>query len=119
MTQHDDPLTTAGRHLRAAADAIEAAIEDRSKAGSKQRSKGPSKSRPRPPTCAADHLRQHRPGYPSKIDTDPDLRAFIFARIDTMSFPKLDAAAAFPPDRRLGKTAIHKWWTRNMARHRR
>ena len=67
------------------------------------------------PHSAAEHRRQHRPGVPAKIEADPELRAFILARIDRMTFYQLqDAiAAAFPPDRRVAKSAIHRWWTKN------
>ncbi|WP_187430475.1 hypothetical protein ROLI_006400 [Roseobacter fucihabitans] len=62
------------------------------------------------PSHAARHLREHRPGRPSKIDSDPELHAFINARIDTMTFPALEKAVAkkFPPNRRVGKNAIHQ-----------
>jgi hypothetical protein len=55
-------------------------------------------------------------GDPSKNDADPELRAFILARIDHMSFPAIaaDVAAQFPEPRRVRKTAIHDWWTRNL-----
>jgi len=63
----------------------------------------------------AEHRRQHRPGFPARIDADPELSVFILARIDTMTFHQLQdtVAAAFPPHRRIRKTAIHRWWTRN------
>ncbi|WP_187428365.1 hypothetical protein [Roseobacter fucihabitans] len=59
---------------------------------------------------AARHLREHRPGRPSKIDSDPELHAFINARIETTTFPALEKAVAkkFPPKRRVGKNAIHQ-----------
>jgi hypothetical protein len=64
-----------------------------------------------PPACA--HRRAHRPGRPRKIDSDTELRAFIEARIDRMTFVDLEAEIAknFPPDRRVRKSAIHAWWT--------
>lgn len=62
-----------------------------------------------------EHRRLHRPGVPSKLDTDPELRAFVLARMDRMTFPQLaDAVAAhFPPERRVRKSAIHRWWRKN------
>jgi len=41
----------------------------------------------------------HRVGTPSRIDTDPELRAFVEARIATRTFADLvaDIADAFPP----------------------
>ncbi|KHQ53004.1 hypothetical protein [Mameliella alba] len=66
-----------------------------------------------PAPCA--HRRAHRPGRPAKIDTDAELRAFILARIDALTFPQLEAevAKAFPPARRVRKSAIHAWWTKH------
>jgi hypothetical protein len=63
-------------------------------------------------TFPPDHRRAHRPGRVPKIDSDPELRAFIEARIDAMTFNEVaDAvAAAFPPERRVRKSAIHEWW---------
>ena len=63
-----------------------------------------------PPAC--EHRRAHRPGRPRKIDRDPELRAFIQARINRMTFNDVaDAVAkAFPPARRIGKSAIYDWW---------
>lgn len=63
-----------------------------------------------------DHRRDHRPGVPSKLDTDPELRAFVLARIDRLSFEVIAAeiAKAFPPHRRLAKSALHQWWQRNL-----
>lgn len=62
-----------------------------------------------------DHIRAHRPGRPAKLDTDPELRDFVLNRLDHMTFPQLEQAVAqtFPPDRRIRKSAIHKWWVRN------
>lgn len=61
---------------------------------------------------AAEHRRLHRPGRPRRIDTDPELRAFVLDRIDRMTFEELADAIArhFPPDRRIGKSAIHDWF---------
>ena len=49
----------------------------------------------------ADHLRTHRRGVPAKIDADPELRAFIIARLETHTFTAIcaEAAAYFPPCR--------------------
>ena len=67
---------------------------------------------------ATDHRRHHRPGRPAKIDTDPELQAFITARINRMTFHEIADAIAqhFPPERRARKSAIHAWWQRNKAR---
>lgn len=63
---------------------------------------------------ATDHRRHHRPGRPAKIDADPGLQAFIAARIDRMTFVQIasEIAGHFPPERRVGKSAIHAWWHR-------
>lgn len=65
---------------------------------------------------AAQHLREHRPGRPSRIDSDPEPRAFIMARIETTTFPDLDrdVAERFPPERRVKKSTIHKWRQRRV-----
>lgn len=62
----------------------------------------------------ADHRRAHRRGVPAKIDADPDLRAFIIARLDTHTFTAIcaEAAAHFPPDRRTSLSSLSRWWQR-------
>ena len=62
----------------------------------------------------AAHRRAHRPGIPAKIDSDPELRAFILARLDTRTFTQIcdEAAAHFPPDRRTSLSALSRWWQR-------
>lgn len=59
-----------------------------------------------------DHRRAHRSGRPAKLDADPELRAFVMARIDRLTFPEFAQAVAeaFPPNRRVSKSTIHKWW---------
>lgn len=61
------------------------------------------------------HRREHRSGRPAKIDADPELRAFIIARIERMTFPEIAQAVAsqFPAERRVGKSAIYDWWKRS------
>ncbi len=60
----------------------------------------------------SEHRAAHRPGKPPKISTDPDLQAFVEARIDRLTFAEIAAAVAahFPPKRRVGRSAIHAWW---------
>lgn len=62
------------------------------------------------PVCL--HTRLHRPGRPSRIETDPELRRFVLARIDRMGFVDLanQIANHFPSDRRVGKSALHAWF---------
>ena len=59
-----------------------------------------------------EHCCEHRSGRAPKIDTDPVLQTFIEARIDRRTFAEIaaDVAAQFPPERRVGKSAIHAWW---------
>lgn len=74
------------------------------------------------PVCAetfpvTEHRRRHRLGRPAKIETDPELKAFIIARIDRMTFEQVasDVATHFPKDRRVGKSAIHDRWQKNRS----
>lgn len=60
------------------------------------------------------HRRAHKMGRPAKIDQDPELHAFLLARVDRMTFIGManDVAKHFPPERRVGKSSIHLWWTK-------
>jgi len=73
-----------------------------------------------PPSAAipTEHRRQHRAGREAKIDSDPALKAFILARLDAMTYEDLAQAVAkhFPPDRRVGKSAIHAWNKKRLNR---
>ncbi len=73
------------------------------------------KSAPEPLEPSAEHRRAHRPGVLSRIDTDPELQAFIRARIDRLTFPELatEVASHFPEHRRVGRSAIHDWWQKH------
>ena len=73
---------------------------------------------PTPTEAATEHRREHRMGRVPKIDADPELRAFVAARVERHTFQEVaDAvAAAFPPERRVGRSAIHAWWRRNLGR---
>ena len=72
---------------------------------------------PEPTAPHCPHRAAHRPGRARLIDNDPELRAFITARIDRLTFYQLaDAVAAhFPPERHVKKTAIHAWWKRQQG----
>ena len=61
-----------------------------------------------------EHRREHRPGVQRRIDADPELRAFVRARIDRLTFIEIadEIAAHFPPARRVRRSAIHAWWKR-------
>lgn len=65
----------------------------------------------------AAHRRAHRPGHPSRIDADPELRAFVSARLDTLTFDQTatDIAAHFPPNRRVSRSSIHRWWQKSRG----
>jgi hypothetical protein len=74
--------------------------------------KGGSRAFNREVFPVTEHRRQHRVGRPAKIDCDPELQAFILARLDRMTFIHIadDVAKHFPPERRVAKTAINEWW---------
>lgn len=67
------------------------------------------------PSIAADHRRAHRAGIPPRIASDPELEAFIRARIGHMTFAQIIAAVAatFPPNRRTSMSALSRWWKAN------
>ncbi len=67
-----------------------------------------------------DHRRAHRPGTQGKVESDPELQAFILARIARMTFVQIadDVAEHFPPERQIKKTAINDWWHRSKCNHR-
>ena len=69
-------------------------------------------------TATASARRAHRPGVLSKLATDPDLRAFVLARIDGLTFDQIadEIAANFPPERRVSRSSLHRWWHRH-GRH--
>jgi hypothetical protein len=58
------------------------------------------------------HRREHRPGFPSRIASDPELEAFICARIERLTYAQIVAEVAdhFPPARRTSMTALSRWW---------
>lgn len=66
----------------------------------------------------SEHRRDHKPGRAAKLDTDRELQAFVRARLSRMTFEGIadDVAQTFPPERRVGKSAIHAWWTKNKER---
>ena len=66
---------------------------------------------------AAEHRREHRMGVPAKIASDPELEAFIRARIEHLTFQQLtdEIAAHFPPERRVGRSTVHRWWRKMKA----
>jgi hypothetical protein len=77
--------------------------------------KGPFNAPSPLPQIAADHRRAHRSGIPPRIASDPELEAFIRARIGTMTFAQIisEVAGAFPPNRRTSMSALSRWWKAN------
>ena len=57
--------------------------------------------------------RLHLPGSPSKIQIDPELRAFVDERLPTMTLKQIAAACVkrFGRKRAPGKSAVHRYWT--------
>jgi len=104
--------TALGAALEALSTALPAPLE------------GPSSAAPKGGSCsaaknpAARHIAEHRRGVVGKIERDPELEAFVRARIDTMSFPEIEAAiaAAFPPGRRVTDSTLYRWWARSGLR---
>lgn len=70
------------------------------------------------PVHPSQHLREHRPGRPKKLASDPDLRAFVEARFNRMTFDQIadDVAQNFPPERQVKRSAIHDWYRRVYKR---
>ena len=71
-----------------------------------------------PSDAMAEHRRHHRSGTPSNVNSDPELRAFILARLGTMTFKEiaLAVAATFPPERRTSLSSIQRFWSRSKAK---
>lgn len=53
-------------------------------------------------------------GQPFKIDTDPELKAFVMARIFERTYQQIaqDIASEFPPDRHVSRSSIARWWAK-------
>ncbi len=75
----------------------------------------PDPAAPAPDAPACAHTAAHRPGRPARIAADPELYAFIRARVDRLTFHAIAAevAATFPPARRVSATAIHRYWQKH------
>lgn len=60
----------------------------------------------------------HRAGTPARINHDAEMPTFIRARIDRMTFAQIATLVAdhVPPERRVGNSAIHAWFRRNVPR---
>ena len=79
--------------------------------------KGPLNEALNLPPTLAEHRRAHRTGFPSRIDTDPELEAFIRARIDHMTYAEVVTAIAetFPPARCVRRSALARWSKANCG----
>lgn len=68
------------------------------------------------PSSALQHRAEHRMGVPSRLDTDPELQAFVLARIELMTYKQVvaEVAASFPPDRRTSVSAVQRWWRKRQ-----
>jgi hypothetical protein len=77
--------------------------------------KGPLDDPSAPKQIAADHRRAHHSGVPVRITSDPELEAFIRARIGQLTFAQIiaEVADAFPPNRRTSMSALSRWWKSN------
>lgn len=112
-------LAEAQVRITLAAHAIELVhlqAEGRAKATLEQGVEHGLYSLPAPSEPASDYRREHRPGRQRIISADPELRVFIVARIDRMTFDQIatDVARHFPSERRVRKSAIHAWWKANL-----
>ena len=75
-------------------------------------------SRPNP---AAEHLRNHRGDTLSRITRDPEVEAFIRARLDTTTLVNIVAAiaaiaaiaATYPPQRHISMSSLSRWWIKH------
>lgn len=58
---------------------------------------------------------QHQRGNRPRLATDAELRSFVVARIATATFDQVVRAVAesFPPERRVSRSALHRWWHRS------
>jgi hypothetical protein len=61
------------------------------------------------------HRAAHLPGFPGRIESDPELRAFILQRIETQTLAAIIAAvrATFPPGRQTSLSGLSRWWKRH------
>jgi hypothetical protein len=69
-----------------------------------------------PALPSSEHRRAHRPGVAPKIDSDPELRAYIIERLDCFTYQEIAdlIAKRFPPERHVHASTIHRWWQRRV-----
>ncbi|NEY89328.1 hypothetical protein [Tabrizicola oligotrophica] len=60
----------------------------------------------------AAHRAAHKRGGLPKVEADPEVKAFIIARLDRLTFSDIVAELkqAFPPDRHISRSSVHRWW---------
>lgn len=66
------------------------------------------------PPCdvpVTEHRREHRMGPAPKIATDPEMQAFILARLDRLTYDQIadEIARHFPPSRRVHRATVPRW----------
>jgi hypothetical protein len=108
----------AAARIEAAAKALSTALEDPGKAASAAADAlAAALDGPGMAAGPAPMRQERRAGVAPRIDADPELEAFIRARIDHMSFARLGRAVAdaFPPERRVHPATIHRWWQRQKG----
>lgn len=103
---HADCMAMAGE-LSGLLTCLEASLEQVIQASFNAPFKGPD--------LHTEHRRNHRRGTPAKLDADHELRAFVQARLATLTFEEiaLEITRAFPKDRHVSRSSLHRWWTRN------
>ena len=79
---------------------------------------GPFEAPVQTPVQPSQHLREHRPGRAKKLATDPELRAFVEARFNRLTFEQIadEVAQKFPPERQVKRSAIHDWFRKVYKR---
>ena len=107
MTAKREILATAFK-LRALAAGLEATVNTPSKGG---------KMAVESTAPLAAWRAAHRVGTPSRITSDPEVEAFILARIETMTYAQIVAAVAqsFPKSRHISMSSLQRWWAKRRA----
>lgn len=65
----------------------------------------------------AAHRSPHSMGVPGKIESDPELEAFILARIDGKTYAQIiaDVKVNFPADRQTSVSAVQRWFRKRQT----
>jgi len=69
-------------------------------------------------TSLAEWRRLHKPGNPSRLDTDEELRSFVEEHISRTTFHKLAALILqrFGSERSVSPTVLHRYWSKHKER---